>query len=299
MSLKSLAWSVAALLLIVTFASPLMLLTIFLVMTPFVVLFNLLQPKFMIVHLVLIGIIAYFLAGGYGQGVLSIAFFFLIPSLAMGYIYKRGGKARTAISTGSVVVLAQLLIVLLIFTVQFDIDLKAEFSSYLAESLKQIETGGVLQAGWAVDTAKTFSDLIMTALPMLLLLIAFLLAVITHGLSRLAFRTVGLEAPSLPKASTWRAPRSLVMYYLIAMIASFAMSEDASGYWSIAITNLVPILRFVFTVQAIGFFFFLAETKKWPRVVPLLFCIPLMLFPPAYIIGLLDIAFPMRKFFVK
>ncbi|MNL86727.1 hypothetical protein D3C87_2155570 [compost metagenome] len=52
-------------------------------------------------------------------------------------------------------------------------------------------------------------------------------------------------------------------------------------------------------MQAIGFFFFVADAKKWPKVVPLLLCIPLLLFSPLHIIGLIDAALPLRKYFVK
>jgi uncharacterized protein YybS (DUF2232 family) len=299
MSRKSLAWSAAALLLLLTLASPLNFLTTFLIMTPFIVLYTMLKPKIFVLHLIPIGVIAYFLSGGFGPIVLTIAFFFLVPSIAMGHAYKRGKTARLAIIVGFVFVLAQLLLELVLFSLLFNIDLKAELISMLTENLKQLDTGNVFPAGWAVDTANASGDAIMTMLPMLLLLSAFLFTIVAHALSRLGLRTVGIQAPALPLAKTWRMPRSLVLYYLIAMIASFAIPKDSSGYWSIVVANLIPVLRFVFTVQAIGFFFFLADAKRWPRIVPLLLCIPLMLVPPFYIIGLLDVAFPLRKYFVK
>jgi uncharacterized protein YybS (DUF2232 family) len=299
MSWKSLAWSVAALLLLLTLATPLNFMTTFLIMTPFVVLYTTLSPKTFILHLIPIGIIAYFLSGALGPVVVTLGFFFLVPSIAMGHLYKKGKSARIAITVGFVIVLAQLLLELVLFSALFDINLKAELTSMLADNLKPLENGEMFKTGWAADTAKEFSNAIMTMLPMLLLVSSFLFTVVTHGFSRLSLRRAEIQAPALPLAKTWRIPRSLVLYYLIAMVASLVMSEEAGGYWSIVIANLVPILRFVFTVQAIGFFFFLADAKKWPRVVPLLLCIPLLLFPPAYIIGLIDAAFPLRKYFVK
>ena len=52
-------------------------------------------------------------------------------------------------------------------------------------------------------------------------------------------------------------------------------------------------------VQAIGFFFFLADVKRWNRAVPVLLSVPVLLFPPFYLIGLLDVAFPLRRYFAK
>jgi uncharacterized protein YybS (DUF2232 family) len=301
MSRKSLAWSAAALLLMLSLVTPLNFLTTFLIMTPFVVLFTMLKPMVFVLHVIPVGVIAYFLLGAYGPTVLTVAFFFLVPSIAIGQAYKRGSTARQAITIGFVFVLAQLLLDLVLYSMLFHIDLKAELISMLMDNLKQLETGNHFAAGWTTDTANAFGNAIMTMLPMLLLLIAFFFTIVTHALSRFSLRKLGIQAPALPQAKTWRMPRSLVWYYVIAMIASFAMQDDSksSGYWFIVVANLVPTLEFVFTVQTIGFFFFLADAKKWPRAVPLLMCIPLLLIPRFFIIGLLDVAFPLRKYFVK
>jgi uncharacterized protein YybS (DUF2232 family) len=217
----------------------------------------------------------------------------------MGHLYKRGSKARTTILVGFIVVLAQLLLELALFSVQFDIDLKAELTTFLQESLVQFETGGLVPGGWSAETATAYSNMFMTILPMFLLIIAFLLTIITHGLSRRALRTVNIEVPALPQAKTWRIPRAIVFYYLITVIVSLFISAEDGGYWSVVVSNLLPILQYVFIVQAIGFFFFIADARKWHRAIPILFVIPLLLFPPFYLIGLIDVAFPLRKYFVK
>jgi uncharacterized protein YybS (DUF2232 family) len=297
---KSLAWSAAAVLLLLTLSTFLNVVTTFLIMTPFIVLFNMLKPKIFALHVIPIGVIAYFLSGAYGPIVLTLAFFFLVPSVAMGHLYKKGSTARTAILVGFIIILVQLLLELVLFSVQFDIDLTAELSSQLTENLKQLESGGFFPAGLASETAIAVSAAIVNLVPMLLLLSAFLITIVTHGLSRLALRTVDIQAPALPKAKTWRLPKSLVLYYLIALVASLFISYEDGGYWSVVVSNLVPILQFVFAVQAIGFFFFLADAKNWPRVVPILISIPVLLFSPFFcFIGLLDVAFPLRKYFVK
>jgi uncharacterized protein YybS (DUF2232 family) len=295
---KSLAWSAAALLLLLTLSTFMNVVTGFLIMTPFIVLFNMLRPKIFALHVILIGVIAYFLSGAYGPIVLTLAFFFLVPSIAMGHLYKKGSPARTAILGGFIIILVQLLLELVLIAMQFNIDLTAELTSQLTESLKQLEAAGFSPAGWTTETSIAFVASIVNMLPMLLLLMVFLFTIVTHGLSRQALRTVDIQAPALPQAKTWRLPKSLVLYYLIAMVASLFISQDG-GYWYVVVSNLVPILHIVFAVQAIGFFFFLADAKKWSRVVPILLSIPVFLFPPFYLIGLLDVAFPLRKYFVK
>jgi hypothetical protein len=68
---------------------------------------------------------------------------------------------------------------------------------------------------------------------------------------------------------------------------------------TVVAANLEPLLRYAFVVQAIGFFYFLADVRRWSKAVPVLIAIPLILFPPFYLIGLLDTAFPLRRYFEK
>jgi uncharacterized protein YybS (DUF2232 family) len=296
---KSLVWSFMALVLLLSVPTPLNALTLFLLMTPFVVLFTLLKPLVFAGHAVAIGAGAFVLSGAYGPLALTLMIFFLVPSIVMGFLYKKRRKARSVVLAGFIVILAQLLLELVLFSLQFRIDLSAELASMLQDSLIQFETRGMFPTGWAADTATVVGNAIVTMLPMLLILSSFLFAIITHGLTRLALRRSGIEVPGLPQAKTWRLPRSLVWYYLIALIISYAVPQEGNGFWTVVSANLVPILRYAFTIQAIGFFFFLADAKKWSKVVPVLISVPLVLFPPFYLIGLLDVAFPLRRYFVK
>lgn len=297
-SAKSLTWSVAALLLLLSVLTPFNVVSSFLLMTPFVVLYTMLRPGAFAAHIVPIAVIAFLLAGPYGPVVVTLGLFFLVPSVMMGHLYKKGTAAKTVVLAGFIVILAELLLELAIFSSQFNFS--NEINSLLIDSMKQLETNGMFSQGWAAKNAASMTDAIITALPLLLLLSAFFFTIVTHGLSRKALRTVGVEAPALPKAKDWKMPRSLVLYYLLATIISFALTEDSGDYWNIAIANLIPILQFLFLIQAIGFVFFLADAKRWPRIAPFLLCIPLLLFvQPLFLIGMLDVAFSLRRYFVK
>lgn len=295
---KSLIWSAVALMLLLSIPTPLNALTIFLIMTPLVILITQLKPLAAAGHMALIGIAAFVLGGGYGPFALTMMIFFLVPSIAMGFQYKKRKKAITVVLTGFFVVLAQLLIELVLLSLQFRLDLSSELSALMQRSLQQFETGGVFPAGWAEETAGQLGRAFVTMLPLLLVLVSFLFAIVTHGLARLALRRTGIEVPGLPQAKTWKLPISLVWYYLIALIVSYLIPEQGSGYWAVVTANLIPLLRYAFMVQAIGFFF-LADVKKWPKAVPVLIAVPVVLFPPFYLIGLLDAAFPLRRYFVK
>lgn len=280
-----------AILLLLSILTPLSALSAFLIMTPMVVLFTMLKPKAFVLHMIPILLLAFLLSGAFGVVVIALAIFFLVPSIFMGKQYKKGAPARKVIVHGFIAILALLLLELALFAWQFDVNLTTELSNWLRDALQQFDTQRMLKEGWE----SKYANAIVTALPMILLMSAAMFAIITHAIARRALRTVDIHVEGMPQAHTWQLPRSIVTYYLIAVISSFFMTEESSGFWDLAITNLLPILQMLFIVQAVGFVFFLAHEKKWSKIAPLLLCIPLILYPPLFIIGLLDMAFPLRR----
>lgn len=296
---KSVAWSAAALVLLLSIPTNLRIVTMFLIMVPMVVLYTTLKPVSYFLHLVGIGILTVLLLGGYSILPLSLGFFFLIPSVVMGHMYKKHQPARTVVTTVILIFIAQLLIELAILSSEYGMDLTAWMSTMLEEALTQIQAGALLPSDWASTTAASLGDAIVTALPSLLLLFSFVLAVVTQYLSRLSLRTMGIVAPAMSPMKSWMLPRSLVFFYFVALILSYALSPDYHGFWNTVAANAVPILQFAFKIQAIAFFFYIADVKKWPRIAPIAIAIPIMLISPLYLIGLIDVVFPLRRYFTK
>jgi len=304
---KPVIWGVAALVLLLSLLTPLRALTIFFIMVPLVVLYTLQQPLVFAGSVMAIGLAVFILSGNYGLVTLIMFIFFLIPSIVMGQLYKQRKKALTVLLAGFGVLLAQLLLQLVLLSLQLKLDLARELTAMFQDSLAQFESQGLFEAGWAQETASALGSAIVTLLPMLLLLIAFLFAIITHGLARRGLRLSGVEVPGLPQAKTWRLPKSLVWYYLLALIVSMIVPMNDTDFISVIAANLLPVLQFAFMVQAVGFFFFLADLKRWSKAAPVLIAIGLFLlssvipiFSYAFImIGLLDVAFPLRQHLTK
>jgi len=162
---KSLAWSAASVVLLLSLVTPLNILTFFVTMVPFIVLFTSLNLKTFLLHAIPIGAIAFLLAGELGPLVLTAAFILLVPSLAMGYMYKRGSTARATVTAGFFIILAQILLVLLLFSLLYNIDIKAEIAALVADNLKQFEASNLFKPGWVATSANAFSDLFMSLLP--------------------------------------------------------------------------------------------------------------------------------------
>lgn len=294
---KSVAWSAVALVLLLSIPTNLVVVTLFLLMVPMVVLYTLLKPIPFLLHLLGIGIATAVLLGSYALVPLTLGFFFLIPSAVMGHMYKKHVPARTVVTTAILILLAQLLIELMIVSAQYDMDLSSEISSRMEEMLAQLQTSTLLPSDWAATTAASLGDAFVAALPYLLMLSSYLIAIVTHYLSRRALALSGIVTPAMSPMRTWMLPRSLVFLYLIAQLLS--LSTGSHGFWGMAITNSLPLLEFAFKIQAIAFFFFLADTKKWPRIAPIAIAVVVFLINPLFLIGVIDAALPLRRYFAK
>lgn len=293
---RPLLWSAAALLLLLFFAVPgLNLLTVLLLTVPCVVLYATLPPLSFAIHIAVVWLVGYV---AIGPAALLIGFFFLMPAIVIGHLYKRRATARTVITLATITILAQFLLELLLFSVIFDFHLIAEMKAVMESNVGMMEDQGVLN-GWSGSTTDALIDSIMRSLPVTLIIFSFVMAAVTHALARRALRGSELEVQAFRRAKDWMLPKSFVFLYLVVMLLDMMMPEKDNTYMSDVVINLLPLLRFAFTIQTIGFFFFLAAQKSWPRIVSLLISIPVVLFPPLSLIGVLDVAFPIRKSFTK
>ncbi|MBD2871793.1 DUF2232 domain-containing protein [Paenibacillus sp. IB182493] len=296
--LKPVLWSCAALLLLLSLVLPLLnVITMLLLMVPYVVLYATLPPKSFVLHLLPVWVIAYFVGG---PATLIIGLFFLIPSIVMGYLYAKQAPASKVIRTVGVVFLAQLMLELLVFEMFLDISLIRELSAMVRASIDNMEAQGLLTQEWNAEFTDTVIRTMINSIPVTFIMIAFGYTVITQYLVRKALKwSGGPEAPRFARARDWRLPRILVLIYLIAYVIELFSTPTGDSFFAVAVMNLVPLLSFVFAFQAVGFFFFLAHQRGWNKAVPVILAIPVLIFPPLSLIGVLDTAFPIRKSFTK
>ncbi|RCW42973.1 DUF2232 domain-containing protein [Paenibacillus prosopidis] len=296
--LKPVLWSCAALLLLLSIHLPLLnILTLLLLMVPYVVLYTTLPPKSFVLHLITVWLLAFFIGG---PATLIIGFFFLIPAIVMGHLYMKQEPASKVIRTVGVVFLAGLLLELFIFEVILKISLIQKMSSLVRTTVDDLVVQGLLPKEWNSELTEMMVRTMVGSIPVTFILIAFGYTIITQYLARRAVKwSGGPEVPRFTRAKDWRLSRMLVIIYLIAYSIELFSTKTSESFFAIALMNLVPLLSYVFAIQAVGFFFFLAHQRGWNKAVPILIAIPVLIFPPLSLIGVLDTAFPIRKSFTK
>ncbi len=290
----SIAWSIVYLLLLLSLKSPLVVITTFFMLLPGVVLFTLLPLRSFIVHMIPVLVIVAWLAG---PAYVMLSVFFLIPSILMGLAYKRRAAAFKAIALGAGAILVEFLLVLLVSKALFDFNLSEVIENTFNMTAAPLEgmSGETVAGsmGWSPDAIEQLSQLTVRLLPFTLSVCSLVIAWVAHGLARPTLASLGQVVPKLQPLRTWKLPRSLVWYYLAALLISM-FTSTGSGFLSTVLLNIIPMLGFCFMVQTASFFFYLAYHRKWNALIPVALIIVMLFFQPLRIIGILDILFPLR-----
>jgi uncharacterized protein YybS (DUF2232 family) len=267
---------------------------------PAVVLFTTLNTKQFIIHILPVLLIVGLITPVY----VLIAVYFLIPALVMGRWYKKRSSAMSTLLAGMITILAEFLLLLLLGTALFNFDLTTYVNDVLQmvnSPLSELGAGNPLMSELKLSSedVSTISHMTVQIIPMTLIISSFMIAVITHSIVRPILNSMEYAVPRMKPAREWRLPRSFIWYYLLGVVLSLVFGGADSGFMPMISDNLLPLLRIAFIIQTIGFLFFLVYERKWSKVVALLLAIPVILMPGLWIIGIVDLAFPLRELVTK
>ncbi|MBP1153277.1 MULTISPECIES: DUF2232 domain-containing protein [unclassified Paenibacillus] len=296
---RMLGWSIAYIILLLTiFLPPLNLITAALLMVPVLVMYVKLGTKRFLVHYGVCLAIVYLitsllLAGWLGALLVSISLFFLPPVIQMGNLYKKSAPARTVLTVGAVTLLAQLLLTL-VMTQMFGLNPVGRLKQFMVDSVKTLPAE--LQSMMGVDP-DTLVHMMVLMLPLYMIGFSLFYVVVSHTLARRLLVRSGESIPAFKPVKDWMLPKSFVWFYLIALVMEMFVSDTKSMSYTVLL-NLLPLLTFVFSIQAISFLFYVAHVKRWNRTLPIVGILLLLVFPPASfmfsLLGIFDVAFPIR-----
>ncbi|MGF6357873.1 uncharacterized protein YybS (DUF2232 family) [Paenibacillus sp. 4624] len=293
-SFKSAVWSAVLLLLLLSLLTPLSVLSIFFMMIPGVILYASLSVKSFILHLAPVAIILAMVHPIY----LLFMVILILPAIAMGHAYKKQKSALFALMTGAGTMLAEYLLLLLVGSLIFQFDLSSYIRDVvqltiepLTNSSNQMINGFV----WTPEMTEDIAKQTQLMIPFALVVTSMVMAFITHIIARPILSVMGLNVSKLPPAREWRMPRALIWYYFLALIIEVVSRQNDGSYWKMIAMNLSPLINLGFMIQAIGFFFFLSHTKRWNPIIPFLLGAAVFFIGPLRIVGIIDLAFPIRE----
>ncbi|MEK4061665.1 MULTISPECIES: DUF2232 domain-containing protein [unclassified Paenibacillus] len=296
----SVAWSIVYLLLLLSLSTPLLIITTLFLIIPAVVLFTTLSTKQFIVHLLPVLLIVGLITPVY----VVLALYFLIPAIVMGRWYKKRASALSTILAGTVTILGEFLLLLVIGTALFNFDLSSyvnDMMQMVTSPLSDLGTGNPLMTEFNLtsEDVNTISHMTIQVIPMTLILSSFMMAVITHSIVRPILNSMEYAVPKLKPAREWRLSRSFIWYYLLGVVINLLFGNSDNSFMLMISANLLPLLQIVFKIQTIGFLFFVVYERKWCKIVAILLALPVIWLPGLWIIGIIDMAFPLRELVKK
>lgn len=303
----SVAWSIAYLLLLLSLLTSLSIITIFFLIVPVVVLYSTLNLRQFIMHLVPIWlvtmIVAIQLEGRLGIYVAVLGIFFMVPGIVMGRLYKKNASALRVIFTTGITTLVEMLLLLIFATVVYKFNLAVYVKDIVEFSVAPMRA----MADINPDIADIFSpefvrglwNYTLQMIPFALIISSFTMVVITHAICRPILESMNYSVSKLRPAREWRLPRSLIWYYLLAVLLEYFVASNITGVLAAFVLNFMPLVHIAFTIQTIGFVFFMAHHRKWNSFLPFLLSLVVVLIPPLRIVGIIDLAFPLREYITR
>ncbi len=288
-----LIWGVLYLLMLLTLITPLGLITINLMMIPLVLLFVLLDLKRFILLYAGIVLVLIVVLGGGGVILAFTSLFFLIPSVAMGYQYRKGVTSGTVVTTG-IIALIVVMLLLLLFSSALGTNIADEFTKLLkADQNFMTMINSFVQDEDQIDT---FIEMMISMIPLMIIMIAAYYTMITHWIGRKLLSRVWQPVPKLKPMKEWMLPKSMVWYYLIVLLLDMVLVMNTGSVVTVIVLNSLPLLTYAFALQAVGFLFFVTDMKGWNRALPIAAMV-LLLFAPSLLawVGVIDVAFALRK----
>ncbi len=275
--------------------TPFIIFTISFIMVPVLILYVTFNIRQFALYYAASLFIVFLLAGWQGAFLISVSLFFLPPVFVMGNFYKRKAAARSAITAGTVTLLGESLLSLVI-AYAFGFNPITKFKNLMSDYVHSLPAS--LRELLPRDQ-DMYINLVMQGIPLYLILFSLFYVFFTHGFSRWLMKKTGNPLPGLPPIREWILPKSFVWIYLIAFVIDLFTVQTSNSLIATLLMNLLPLLVTAFAVQAISFLFFVAYVKKWNVALPIVGILVLVFLPPVLFIysllGVFDVAFPIRE----
>ncbi|KRF10667.1 DUF2232 domain-containing protein [Paenibacillus sp. Soil787] len=296
---QSIIWSAVTIVSLLSLMTPFIIFTFSFLMIPVLMLYVKSSTRRFVISYVLSLLVVYILTQWQGIFLMSVSLFFLPPVLVMGNLYKRKAAARSVLTAGIITILAESLVSLVIgYALGFDPI--ARFKQFMMESIASMPLGirDILpkDQDWYVN-------FIVQVIPLYLIFVALFYTFVSHGISRWLLNKTGEGIPGLRPMREWMLQKSLVWIYLIVFVLDLFVNPASISMISTLLMNAMPLLMLVFAIQAICFLFFVAHANKWKPILPIVAIVFVCFMPPLFIVysllGVFDVAFPIRERFKK
>jgi uncharacterized protein YybS (DUF2232 family) len=224
--------------------------------------------------------------------------------VVMGYLIQKN-RSRTAILiAGSIIFLLSIVIQYVVSAALFHFNFIDELIKTMRDSLSMSSDilKGFGQQKESQKVLKQFEqalDLIKTLVPSLFVISSFFAVFFIQLLSVPILKRFGINMGNWKPFREISLPRSLLWYYLAAMILGMLIHPQTGTYWNAALINLNYILQMFMLFQGLTFVFYYFHQRGAAKSLPIIITIMAFIMPILlYIIGILgiiDLGFGLRR----
>lgn len=230
-----------------------------------------------------------------------------LTGIVIGQSIKEGKSRISSYIKATLVFLATILVQYAVAVVFFKMNFIKEFNSAMKESLD--ESRGMVdalsqgQAEKVMEQMEASFQLLETLAPSLLVLMALFGVILVELVSFPIVKRFGVNIERWKPFREIVLPKSILWYYLLTMLASFALNPEQGTYWYMALMNIGFLLQMFMVLQGLSLIAYFCHKKGISKAVPIFavvftFIIPIFL-SIVRILGIIDLGFDLRKRFEK
>jgi uncharacterized protein YybS (DUF2232 family) len=227
-----------------------------------------------------------------------------LTGAVMGYLLQKNKSRTTILISGSIVFLCNLVIQYIVATAFFhfniiDVMLKTIDESIKMSSKVMEEMGQGQEGAKIIDQFEKGLDLMKTLVPSLFVMSSFIIVFFIQLLSVPIVKRFGIKIENWKPFREISLPRSLLWYYLLAILGNMLLHPAEGTYLFNAFTNLKYILQLFMVFQGLTFIFSFFHQRGSKKSIPVFVSVLTVIVPVfLYIVGILgiiDLGFDLRR----
>jgi uncharacterized protein YybS (DUF2232 family) len=238
-----------------------------------------------------------------GIVLVPFAILFGTTGTVMGYCIRTGKSKIITYMASSMAFLVNIVLIFAVASTFFKLNFIDELVETARTSIDQY-SNILIKLGQSPDPKLTeqmneMISLMGTIAPTLLVGSAFITVILLMVVNFPIMKRLGYDVPRFQPFHSLKFPKSILWYYLIALVLSLAVNPDVGSYWYMVLINAAYILQTLLVIQGLAFIFYFCHYRKWPKAIPIIlvfltFLLPLLL-SIVRMLGIIDIGFNLRQ----
>ncbi|SEQ06557.1 YybS family protein [Piscibacillus halophilus] len=237
---------------------------------------------------------------------IPITLFMALGGMAIGYALRQKRTSYETLALGTVGYSVGLALVYVLSQFLFQVNWSQEIQNAVDESLQTFmslydQVGELSEQ--EIELYREQMYLMVYKIPAGIVIFGLAFAWITQWISHKIIHKIEGQSIKFPPFREFTLPTSLIWYYFIGIVLMLIFPSPEDSLYLVA-ENLSTLAGVLLAIQGLSFVFFFTHYKKWPRFIPIIVIVlivlqPLLLLYPLRILGIIDLGLQLRDRLTK